>query len=94
MKTRVLIVEDHQMTLVGLKMLLEKKQSVDVVGEASNGMEAVQLAASAQPEVILMGAMICDTSPKPPRGNATWKPWPTWNGWNTFASNARPLSAP
>ncbi len=54
MKTRVLIVEDHQMTLVGLKMLLEKNQSVDVVGEASNGIEAVQLAASAQPEVILM----------------------------------------
>jgi len=54
MKTRVLIVEDHQMTLVGLKMLLEKNNSVDVVGEASNGIEAVQLADSAQPEVILM----------------------------------------
>lgn len=54
MKTRVLIVEDHQMTLVGLKMLLEKNNTVEVVGEASNGLEAVSLAASSQPEVILM----------------------------------------
>src|SRR5690349_1514461 len=54
MKTRVLIVEDHQMTLVGLKMLLEKNNSVDVVGEAANGIEAVQFAGSAKPEVILM----------------------------------------
>lgn len=54
MKTRVLIVEDHQMTLVGLKMLLEKNQAVEVVGEASNGLEAVRLAASTEPEVILM----------------------------------------
>jgi DNA-binding NarL/FixJ family response regulator len=54
MKTRVLIVEDHQMTLVGLKMLLEKNNSVDVVGEAVNGLEAVQLASNTQPDVILM----------------------------------------
>jgi DNA-binding NarL/FixJ family response regulator len=54
MKTRVLIVEDHQMTLVGLKMLLEKNNSVEVVGEAANGLEAVHLANNAQPEVILM----------------------------------------
>jgi DNA-binding NarL/FixJ family response regulator len=54
MKTRVLIVEDHQMTLVGLKMLLEKNNAVEVVGEASNGLEAVTLANSTEPEVILM----------------------------------------
>lgn len=54
MKTRVLIVEDHQMTLVGLKMLLEKNEGVDVVGEAANGLEAVSLAATRQPDVILM----------------------------------------
>ena len=42
------------MTLVGLKMLLEKSDSVQVVGEASNGLEAVSLASAKQPEVILM----------------------------------------
>lgn len=54
MNTRVLIVEDHPMTLVGLKMLLEKSDSVQVVGEASNGLEAISLASTNQPEVILM----------------------------------------
>ncbi|HEY9686077.1 MAG TPA: response regulator transcription factor [Coleofasciculaceae cyanobacterium] len=54
MKTRVLIVEDHQMTLVGLKMLLEKDNGIEVVGEAGNGLEAVTLASSTQPEIILM----------------------------------------
>lgn len=54
MKTRVLIVEDHQMTLVGLKMLLEKTDGVQVVGEAGNGLEAINQADQVQPEVILM----------------------------------------
>jgi DNA-binding NarL/FixJ family response regulator len=54
MKTRVLIVEDHQMTLVGLKMLLEKNESIEVVGEAANGLEAVTRADSTKPDVILM----------------------------------------
>lgn len=54
MSIRVLIVEDHQMTLVGLKMLLEKSDGVQVVGEAGNGMEAVRLATDNQPDVILM----------------------------------------
>lgn len=54
MKTRVLIVEDHQMTLVGLKMLLEKNDAIEVVGEAANGLEAVSRADSTKPDVILM----------------------------------------
>lgn len=54
MKTRVLIVEDHPMTLVGLKMLLEKNEGIQVVGEACNGLEAVHQADTVQPEVILM----------------------------------------
>jgi len=54
MTTRVLIVEDHQMTLVGIKMLLEKQEQITVVGEATNGLEAVQRAEAEQPDVILM----------------------------------------
>jgi DNA-binding NarL/FixJ family response regulator len=54
MKTRVLIVEDHPMTLVGLKMLLEKNESVAVVGEAVNGLDAVHRTELERPEVILM----------------------------------------
>ena len=54
MRTRVLIVEDHPMTLVGLKILLEKNDAVQVVGEAGNGLDAVRLAGVNHPEVILM----------------------------------------
>lgn len=54
MKTRVLIVEDHQMTLVGLKMLLERQEDFDVVGEAANGLEATRQAAVSNPDVVLM----------------------------------------
>lgn len=54
MKTRVLLVEDHQMTLIGLKMLLERDGSVEVLGEAENGLRAVELANQLAPEVILM----------------------------------------
>jgi NarL family two-component system response regulator LiaR len=54
MKTRVLIVEDHPMSLVGLKMLLEKNDSCDVVGEATNGLDAVTQSNKLAPDVILM----------------------------------------
>lgn len=54
LKTRVLIVEDHPMTRVGLRMLLEKDAAIDIAGEAANGLEAVALAESARPDVILM----------------------------------------
>ena len=54
MATRVLIVEDHQMTLVGLKMLLERDDALEVVGEASDGSQAIRLASETLPDVILM----------------------------------------
>lgn len=53
-KTRILLVEDHQMTLLGLKMVLEREGSFEVVGEADNGATAVSLASQLLPEIILM----------------------------------------
>jgi DNA-binding NarL/FixJ family response regulator len=53
-KTRVLIVEDHPMTLVGLKIMLEKNDAIQIVGEAINGLDAVRLTEAEQPEVVLM----------------------------------------
>ncbi len=52
--TRVLVVEDHQMTLMGLKMLLDQNDDVVLVGEANNGADAVRQASETQPDVILM----------------------------------------
>ncbi len=51
---RVLVVDDHEIVRRGLKTLLAEFEEMEVVGEAENGLEAVQLAESAQPDVILM----------------------------------------
>jgi DNA-binding NarL/FixJ family response regulator len=51
---RVLIVDDHEIVREGLETLLAEETSVTVVGQAPNGAEAVALAASLQPDVILM----------------------------------------
>ena len=52
--TKILIVEDHQMTLVGIKMLLEKEEGFSVAGTATDGLQAVELATMVNPEIILM----------------------------------------
>lgn len=54
MTIKVLIVEDHQMTLVGIQMLLDKDPNFAVVATAQNGVEAVRKASETRPEVILM----------------------------------------
>ncbi|MEZ4575999.1 MAG: response regulator transcription factor [Vampirovibrionales bacterium] len=48
------LVEDHQMTLVGLKMLLSKETTIDVIGEASDGQSAVSQIRQMRPDVVLM----------------------------------------
>ncbi len=50
----VLIVEDHQMVREGIHMMLKLEPDMNVVGEATNGREAVKLALELQPNVILM----------------------------------------
>lgn len=50
---RVLIADDHALFRDGLKSLLEAR-GVDVVAEASNGRQAVELASQKQPDVVLM----------------------------------------
>jgi NarL family two-component system response regulator LiaR len=50
----VLIVDDHQMVRQGVRAFLETQKDLSVVGEASTGEEAIQLAAEQVPDVILM----------------------------------------
>ena len=54
MKIRVLVADDQSMVRAGFRMLLSSEQDVDVVAEASNGLEAVDKAARFQPDVVLM----------------------------------------
>jgi len=53
-RIRVLLVDDHSMLRQGLRLLLESCPDLDVVGEASNGAEALQQLGSLQPTVIVM----------------------------------------
>lgn len=52
--TKLLIVDDHAVVRSGLAMLLHGKQGMEVVGEASEGDEAIQLALTIKPDVVLM----------------------------------------
>ncbi len=51
---RVLIVDDHQVVIDGFLARLELEPDIEVIGTASNGMEAIEIAKHLQPDVILM----------------------------------------
>ncbi|MER2072076.1 MAG: response regulator transcription factor [Psychrobacillus sp.] len=51
---RVLIADDHHVVRRGLMFFLKTQKYMDIVGEATNGKEAVQLTANLKPDVILM----------------------------------------
>ncbi|MEV0425620.1 response regulator [Micromonospora sp. NPDC049836] len=52
--TRVLVVDDHVLIRSGLAAMLRATPGIDVVGEADSGEQAVELAAIARPDVVLM----------------------------------------
>jgi two-component system, NarL family, response regulator NreC len=54
MQIRLILVDDHQMFREGLRSILERDGKVLVVGEASNGREAVEMAAKLEPDVVVM----------------------------------------
>jgi len=51
---RVLLAEDHELVRAGIRSLLEKMPGVRVVGEASNGREALEFVRSKLPTLVLM----------------------------------------
>lgn len=53
-RMRVLLAEDHVMVRDGIRRILESERDIQVVGEASNGEEAVHLAANLAPDIVLM----------------------------------------
>lgn len=53
-KIKLLMVEDHKLLRVGLKALFEESESLEVIGEAENGREAVEMAKKLKPDVVLM----------------------------------------
>jgi DNA-binding NarL/FixJ family response regulator len=53
-RTRVLIADDHPLIRSGLRVLLERDQEFEVVAEASNGYEALEMAQEKHPEVVML----------------------------------------
>lgn len=54
MKITLVLADDHELMRKGLRALLEEQADFEVVGEAANGHEAVQLARKFKPDVVLM----------------------------------------
>lgn len=51
---KVLLVDDHEMVRIGLAAVLDTEDGIEVVGEASNGVDGIRLAISYRPDVVLM----------------------------------------
>ena len=53
-RIRLILADDHAMVRTGTRELLEQQPDLDIVGEASDGAEAVQLVHDLQPDVAVM----------------------------------------
>lgn len=54
MKIKILIADDHHVVRKGLVFFLQTQSDLEIVGEASNGEEALKLATSLEPHIVLM----------------------------------------
>jgi two-component system response regulator DevR len=61
-KQRILLVDDHEVVRLGLKSLLERHPQFDVVGEASNAREAMEIVNNSHPDVVVMDIRLPGTS--------------------------------
>lgn len=60
MTVTILLVDDHHVVRQGLRALLESQADFNVVGEASGGMEAIQLTEKLHPQVVILDLMMPD----------------------------------
>jgi two-component system response regulator DevR len=61
-KQHILLVDDHEVVRLGLKSLLERHPQFDVVGEASNAREAIEMVNNIHPDVVVMDIRLPGTS--------------------------------
>ncbi len=57
-RIRVLIVDDHSVVRMGLKMFFDHQDDIEVVGEAADGSEGVAMARRLEPDVVLMDLLM------------------------------------
>ena len=58
MSVRILIADDHGIVRQGLRMYLQFDPELEIVGEASNGKEALDLAGNLKPDIVLMDILM------------------------------------
>src|ERR1700686_725382 len=54
MPARLLIVDDHEIVRMGVRILFAKNDSFEVCGEAQNGMEAIRMVSNLSPDVVIL----------------------------------------
>ena len=62
MKIRLLLVDDHKVVRVGLRMMLESEPDIEIAGEAESATEALNRVMVLEPDVILMDIGLPDLS--------------------------------
>ena len=58
---RILIADDHGVVRHGLRVLLESQQGIEVCGEVSNGLEAVEFVKKSKPDLVVLDLTMPDT---------------------------------
>ena len=61
-KIKVILVDDHEMVCLGLKSFLNLQPDVEVVGEAGNGLDGINLALELKPDVVVMDLVMPEMS--------------------------------
>jgi len=59
-KIRILLADDHRMVRKGFRLILESEDDLEVVGEAGDGRQAVEMALSLKPDVVVMDVTMPD----------------------------------
>ena len=53
-KIRILLADDHVVVREGIRFLLESRDNIEVVGEVSNGRDAIRKAGDLKPDIVIM----------------------------------------
>ena len=61
-KIKIILVDDHEMVRLGLKGFLNLQPDVEVVGEAGNGLDGINLALELKPDVVVMDLVMPEMS--------------------------------